>query len=74
MQAKVLPNLCFAQGHPELESNLRWLPLVLGLEIPRCSQAVNLGSLLLVLGLGPLSKRYKGWGLMEASCCLFERI
>ena len=36
---------------PELYSNLRWL-LVLGLEIPRRSQAVNLGWLLLVLDLG----------------------
>ena len=36
---------------------------MLGLEIPRQSQAVNLGWLLLVLGLG----------LTEASCCLFER-
>ena len=36
----------------------RWLLLVLGLEGPRHSQAMNLGWLLLVLGLGPLSKRY----------------
>ena len=49
---------------PELYSNLRWLLLVLGLEIPRRSQAVNLGQLLLVPGLG----------LTEASCFLFERI
>ena len=48
----------------ELHSNLRWLLLVLGLEIPRRSQAVNLGQLLLVPGLG----------LTEASCFLFERI
>ena len=47
---------------------------MLGLEIPRRSQAVNVDSLLLVLGLGPLSKRYEGWGLTEASSCLFERI
>ena len=37
---------------------------MLGLKIPRQSQAENLGWLLLVLGLG----------LNEASCCLFERI
>ena len=37
---------------------------MLGLETPRQSQAVNLGWLLLVPGLG----------LTEASCCLFERI
>ena len=43
---------------------MRWLLLVLGLEIPRQSQAVNLGWLLLVLGLE----------LTEASCWLFERI
>ena len=47
---------------------------MLGLEIPRGKQAVNLGRLLLVLGLGPLSKRYRGWGLTDAGCCLFERI
>ena len=49
---------------PEIESNLRWLLLVLGLEIPRQSQAVNLAWLLLVLGLG----------FTEASCCLFDMI
>ena len=37
---------------PEVQSNLRWLLVVLGFEIPRRSQAVNLGWLLLVLGLG----------------------
>ena len=37
---------------------------MLGLEIPRQSQAVNLGWLLLVLGLG----------FTKVSCCLFERI
>ena len=42
----------------------RWLLLVLDLEIPRWSQAVNLGWLLLVLNLG----------LTEASCCLLDRI
>ena len=48
---------------------------MLGLEIPRGSKAVNLGwVLLLVLGLESLRKRYEGWGLTEASCCLFERI
>ena len=36
---------------------------MLVLEIPRQSKAVNLGRLLLVLGLG----------LTEASCCLFDR-
>ena len=59
---------------PELQSNLRWLLFLLGLEIPRQSQAVNLGQLLLLLGPGPLSKRYGNWGLTEASCCLFERV
>ena len=37
---------------------------MLGLEIPRVSQAVNLGWLLLVVGPG----------LTETSYCLFERI
>ena len=43
---------------------MRWQLLVLGLDIPRQSQAVNLGWLLLVLGLG----------LTEASCCMVDRI
>ena len=47
---------------------------MLGLEVPRLNQAVNLGWLLLVLGLGPLNKRWEGWWLIEAGCCLFERI
>ena len=47
---------------PDLQSNLRWLLLVVSLEIP--SRAMNLGWMLLVLGLG----------LTEARCCLFERI
>ena len=45
---------------------------MLGLEIPRRSKAVNLGWLLLVLGLGPLSKMYGGWEHTEAG--LFQRI
>ena len=43
---------------------MRRLLLVLGLEIPKQSHPVYLGWLLLVLGLG----------LIEASCCLFEKI
>ena len=39
---------------------------MLGLEIPRQRQAVNLGWLLLVPGLGPLSKKYGDWWLSEA--------
>ena len=39
---------------PKLESNLKWLLLVLDLEILRGSQAVNLGWLMLVLGLTSL--------------------
>ena len=35
---------------------------------------MNLGWLLLVWDLGPLSKRYRGWRLTEVSCCLFESI
>ena len=38
------------------------------------NQAVNLGWLLLVLGLGPLSKWLGVWGLAEVGCYLFERI
>ena len=47
---------------------------MLGLEIPRLSQAMDLGWLLLVLGLGPLSKRYGGWRLTEIGYCLFNRM
>ena len=73
VQAKVSPHLCFARSIlPELESNLRWLLLMLGLKIPRQSQAVNLGWLLLVPDLGPLSKRYRDYGLTGAGCCLFD--
>ena len=55
--------------HPEppcmsYKAICRWLLLVLGLEIPRGNQTLNLGWLLLVPGLE----------LTEASCCLFERI
>ena len=56
--------LCPGATLSELYINLRRLLLVLGLEIPRQSQVVNLWCLLLLLGLG----------LTEASCCLFERI
>ena len=48
--------------------------LVLGLEIPRGSQAVILGWLLLVSDQGPLSKGDEDCGLTEAICCLCERI
>ena len=75
VQAKVSPHPCFSWVllH-ELQSNLRWLLLVLGLEIPRQSQAVNLGWILLVPKLGPVSKKYRGGGVTEAICCLFDRI
>ena len=43
---------------------------MLGLEIPRQSQDVNLGWLLLVLVPGTLSKM----GLTEASYCFFDSI
>ena len=50
---------------------MRWSLLVPGLEIPRGSQAVNLGWLLLVLGLEPLSKRFRGGGSLRlAVACL----
>ena len=44
------------------------------LEVPRRNQAVNLGWLLLMPGLGPLSKKYRGYELTGVDCCLFERI
>ena len=40
--------------------------LVLGLEIPRQSQAMSLGWLLSV----PVNKRYWGWRFTEDDCCL----
>ena len=41
------------------------------MEIPRQSQTVNLGWVLLVPFLGPLNKRYRGWGLTEVTvACL----
>ena len=44
---------------------------MLGLEIPRQSQAVNLGYLLLVPGLEPISKRYRTRGSLRlAVACL----
>ena len=58
----------------ELQNNLQMAVTCAGLEIPRQSQAVNLGWLLLVPTLGPRSMWYGGWGPAEAGCCLFERI
>ena len=56
----------FHPGPPSMsyKAICRWLLHVLGLEVPRQSQAVNLGWLLLVPGLG----------LTEVSCCIFEKI
>ena len=58
---------------PELKQQYEMAATQLLLEIPRLSQAVNLGWLLLVPGVGPLSKKYGCWGLNEAGY-LFERI
>ena len=52
----------------------KWLLVVLGWEVPRRSQTVNLGWLLLVLVMGPFIKKYEGCRLTEACSCLFERI
>ena len=43
----------------ELQSNLRWLLLVLGSDLPEGGRSVNQGQLPRVPGLGPLSKRYR---------------
>ena len=40
----------------------------------RLAAAMSLGWLLLVLGLRALSKRYRGVGLSQVGCCLFDRI
>ena len=66
--AGVSHHLCSTGAtHCEQQSNLRWLLLVLGLEVPRQSQTVIHSWLLLVPGLGPLSQKYRGWGLTEAA-------
>ena len=47
------------------KATCRWLLLLLDLELPRRVQAMNQGQLLLVPGLGQLSKRYGAhWGQM----------
>ena len=75
VQGKVSPHLCFAWGQPpQAVKQSEMVVLVLGLEIPRKSEAVNLYLLLLMPGLGQVSKRYLGWGLTEGSYCLFEKI
>ena len=50
----------FCPRHPSMNYKEIWqmLLLVLDLEVSRRGQAVNQGQLLLVLGLGPFSKRY----------------
>ena len=49
----------------ELQSDLQGAPAVLASEGPRRGRAANQGRLLLVRGLGPLSKRYRAhWGQM----------
>ena len=56
---------------PEVYSNLRLLLLVLGLEMPRQSQTVDLGGLLLVPDLGPLTSGMgAGSSLRLAVACL----
>ena len=50
---------------PELQSNLSWLLLVLVLEIPRQSQAMNLGWLLLVSGWGHLARVTESQGSLR---------
>ena len=58
-RARYLPPVFFLEP-PDIcyKAICRWLLVALGLEVPRRSQAVNLGWLLLVPGLGPLIKRY----------------
>ena len=62
--------LVFHVGAEPHFPRLERFPTVLGLEVPERGQAVNQGWLSLVLGLGPLSKRYRA---PKACCCLFER-
>ena len=63
VQTKVRPHLCPAHSHRhELQSYLQVATTCVSLEVPRRNQAVNLGWLLLMPGLGPLSS------------CLFDRI
>ena len=52
----------------------RWLVLVLDMDIPRRSQALNLGCLLLVPDLGPLSDKYGWyWGQMLLVCEILRK-
>ena len=62
----------FPHTLPQHSNHLKWLVLVLDLEIPRGCQVVNLGWLLLVSSLGPLSVRWGMGGV--AGCCLFDRV
>ena len=61
----------FCLGPPCLSYKaMRRLLLMLDLEVPMIVQDVNQGQLLLVPCLGPLSKWYGGWELIEAVACL----
>ena len=62
-QGQLPPMFCSRRPGVSYRAICRWLLLVLGLEVPRWSQAANQGWLLLVLGLRPPSKRYRAcWG------------
>ena len=72
---QVQPLPMFFLGHPEgaiKQSEMAATCAGLGDFHPKPS--CGLVWLLLVPCLGPLSRRYRGWGLTEANCCLFERI
>ena len=68
-------SVCSPQSHPAsaIEQSEMAVPCA-GLGDSQAKPSCELGWLLLVLYLGPLSKKYGNWGITEASCCLFETI
>ena len=74
-QGQPPPVFCLGPPCMSYKAIYRWLLPVMGLEIPRQSQPVNLGWLLLVPCLEPLSKWYSGWSwgsLRPDVACLIE--
>ena len=69
-----LPGSCLGPPSPSYRAICKWLLPALGLEVPWSGQAANLAWLLLVLGLGPLSKRYGAcWGQMLLDWEILEK-
>ena len=58
-QGQLMPEFCQGLLGINYKAFCGWLLFVLGFEVPNRAQVANQGELLLVLGLGPLSKRYE---------------